>query len=205
MIKQLILLSVFFVLGCTTPGKVVVRSKPEAASVYLLDQKSGQAALIGKTPMSFDRKERASEGSDLIQLRIEKEGYEPRYAAVTTFGTEATYLDVQMQTPLLAKGEVREAFEKSRQLMEDVNRFLLSKRYTEALMAIEKVLQLDPKNAEGHAAKGSILYLMKDYEGATSSWTHALERNPSLDAVRESLIQLGNERPSRAPAGTGGN
>ena len=191
--------------ACTTPGKVVVRSKPEQASVYFLDQKSGQAALIGKTPMAFDRRQHAVDGQDLIQLRLEREGYEPRYAAVTTFGRETTYLDVTMVQPLVAKGEVREAFEQSRRLMEETNRMLLNKRFSEALISVEKVLQLDPKNAEAHAAKGSVLYLMKDYDGANSSWTRALELNPSFDTVRESLIHLTNERPSRGAASTGGN
>lgn len=190
--------------ACTTPGRVVVRSKPESASVYVLDKNSGQAALLGKTPMTFNRNDHSREGSDLIQLRIEKEGYEPRYAAVTSFGREATYLDVAMVQPLIAKGEIREAFEQSRRLMEEINRLLINKRFTEALIASEKILQLDPKNAEGHAVKGSVLYLMKDYDGANSAWTHALELNPSFDTVREGLIRLSNERPSRAPAASGG-
>lgn len=198
--------------GCATiksvlvpTGQVVVRSQPGQASVYYLDPKSGQGALIGKTPLTFAREEHARESSELIQLRIEKEGYEPRYAAVTAFGRETTYLDLTLVQPFVAKGELREAFEQARRGMEETNRLLLAKRYSEALIAVEKVLQLDPKNAEAQAAKGSVLYLMKDYEGASSSWTRALELNPSFDSVRESLIQLSNERPSRAPAATGGN
>lgn len=191
--------------ACTTPGKVVVRTTPENASVYFLDPKSGQAALIGKSPMTFDRRDHTHEGTDLIQLRVEKEGYDPRYAAVTAFGRETAYVDLTLKTPLVAKGELREAFEQSRRLMDETNRMLLNKRYSEALMSVEKILQLDPKNAEAHAAKGSVLYLMKDYEGAETAWTRALELNPSFDSVRESLIHLSNERPSRGTASVGGN
>jgi hypothetical protein len=193
------------ILSCTTPGKVVVRSKPENATVYFLDGKSGQSALVGKTPLTFDRSNANPNGNELIQLRIEKDGFEPRYAAVTAFGQETTFLDLTLQQPMVAKGEVRAAFEESRHLMEEVNRLLLNKRYSEALMATEKMLQLDPKNAEAHAAKGSVLYLMKDYDGASSSWTHALELNAAFDSVRESLIHLSNERPSRGSASVGGN
>jgi hypothetical protein len=197
--------STLILLSCTTPGKVVVRSKPESASVYFLDGKSGQSALVGKTPLTFDRSTAKQDGNDLIQLRIEKDGFEPRYAAVTAFGQETTFLDLTLQQPMIAKGEVRAAFEESRKLMEETNRLLLNKRYSEALMSVEKMLQLDPKNAEAHAAKGSVLYLMKDYDGASSSWTHALELNPAFDNVRESLIHLTNERPSRGAASVGGN
>ncbi len=186
-------------------GAVVVRTTPPNATVYYLDQKTGQGALVGKTPLTFNRHDHATEGNELIQLRIEKEGFEPRYAAVTAFGSETTYLDLTLQQPLVAKGELREAFEQSRRLMDEVNRLLLSKRFTEGLIAVEKVLELDPKNADAHAAKGSVLYLMKDYDGANSSWIHALELNPGMDSVRESLIQMSNERPSRSPAQTGGN
>ena len=198
-------------LGCASlssmfsGGAVVVRSQPPQASVYFIDSKTGQGALIGKTPLTFQRGDHAIAGNDLIQLRVEREGYEPRYAAVTAFGRETTYLDLVLSQPLVAKPDIREAFEQSRRLMEEANRLLLNKRFSEALMAVEKILALDPKNAEGHAAKGSVLYLMKDYDGAVSAWTRALELNPSFDSVRESLIQLSNERPSRGAASVGGS
>ena len=210
-----ILIAASIATGCSTlsslgldggaGGQVVVRTTPPSANVYFIDVKTGQTALIGKSPVTFSRKDHAQKESEVIQLRIEKEGYEPRYSAVTAFGRETTYIDMALTQPMLAKGEVREAFEQSRRLMDEVNRLLLGKRFSEALATVEKVIQLDPKNAEAHAAKGSVLYLMKDFDGANSAWTQALLINPAMDSVRENLIELSHERVRREPASTGRN
>lgn len=186
--------------GCASTGTVVVRSSPPDAQVYFVDPQSGQNALIGKTPLTFDRAQKAQKGSEVIQLRIEKEGYEPKYAAVASFGGETTFVDAQLASVGVAKGEVRQAFEMSRTLLSEANRLVLGKRFSEGLVRVEKVLEMDPKNFEAHAAKGSILYLMRDYDGARQSWSRALELNPGYETVRASLIELNLKNSERSPA-----
>jgi Flp pilus assembly protein TadD len=85
---------------------------------------------------------------------------------------------------------------------------VLGQRYSEALARVEKVIELDPRSAEALAAKGSILFLMRDFEGARDSWTRSLELNPSQASVREALLDLNIQlNVSRAPASnsSGGN
>jgi Flp pilus assembly protein TadD len=90
--------------------------------------------------------------------------------------------------------------------MIEANRLAAAKRFSEALVRVEKVLETDPKNDEAYAAKGSLMYLMKDYEGAQGAWRKALELNPSNDMVRASLVDLNlnMDAPNRSPAGAEG-
>lgn len=177
------------VIGCATSGTVVVRSEPPNAKVYYLDSESGQNALIGETPLTFVRSEHAK-GKEVIQLRVEKDGFEPRYSAVASFGGETTYVDLKLASVAVASAETRKAFELSRDMMTEANRLAAGKRFSEALTRVEKVIEVDPKNADAHAARGSILYLMKDPDGAKQSWTRALELNPGFESVRSSLMEL---------------
>ncbi|NJL24586.1 MAG: hypothetical protein HC902_05060 [Calothrix sp. SM1_5_4] len=56
-------LILLFQLGCATHGTVVVRTDPPEATVYLFDLKSGQNALLGKTPLTFSKKVGAVSGA----------------------------------------------------------------------------------------------------------------------------------------------
>lgn len=204
--KLIFVVLVLFLSACASTGKVVVRTDPPDTSVFLVDNQSGQNALLGKTPFSFDREIAAKKGSEVIQLRFEKEGFEPKYSAVASFGQQTTFLDVKMSSIAMASGEMRQAFELARSLLTEANRLVLNKRYSEALTRIEKLLEMDPKNAEAVAAKGSILYLMKDFEGAHQAWTKALELNPGYETVRASLVELNLQNSIlRTPTSQGGN
>jgi tetratricopeptide (TPR) repeat protein len=188
--------------GCASTGSVVVRSEPPAAKVFYVDLESGQSALIGETPLTFERNEHAK-GRDVIQLRIEKEGFQSTYSAVASFQSETTFVDVKLPSLLSSKAEVQQAFDASRTLLAEANRLVLAQRFSEALARVEKVIELDPRSSEALAAKGSILYLMRDFEGARVSWTRSLEMNPSQASVREAILDLSiqlNGSSSRMPA-----
>ncbi len=184
----------------TSAGMVVVKSEPSGAQVFVVDPKSGQSALIGETPLGFKRAERITPGSDVIQLRIEKDGFQSKVPAVAAFGGGTTYLQVQLSPAVVAKGEIRDSFEKARAHVSNMNRLVVTTRYSEALSEAERIIELDPKNAEAHAAKGSILYLMKDVDNARVSWSKALELNPNFESVRNSLIELNIDSNNRQPS-----
>jgi tetratricopeptide (TPR) repeat protein len=180
----------------------VVRSEPPAAKVFYVDIQTGQSALIGETPITFDRREQAK-GRDVIQLRLEKEGFQSTYSAIASFSGETTFVDVKLPSVMSAKTELQQAFEASRSLLAEANRLVLAQRYSEALARIEKVIELDPRSAEALAAKGSVLYLMKDFEGARQAWTNSLEINPGQAAVREAMLDLSVQLRGRMPASSG--
>ncbi len=186
--------------GCATVGSVVVRSDPPAAKVFFVDLETGQAALLGETPLTFNRREHAK-GRDVIQLRVEKEGFQSTYSAVASFSGETTFVDVKLPSILSAKAEVQQAFDAARTLLTEANRMVIAKRYSEALARIEKVIELDPRSADALAAKGSVLYLMRDFDGARQAWTKSLEMNPSQASVREAILDLSIQTSGgRSPA-----
>jgi tetratricopeptide (TPR) repeat protein len=189
--------------GCASTGSVVVRSEPPAAKVFYVDLDSGQSALIGETPLTFERRDQAK-GRDIIQLRVEKEGFQSTYSAVTSFSGETTFVDVKLPSIVSAKAEVQQAFDASRSLLLEANRLVLAQRFSEALARIEKVIELDPRSAEALAAKGSVLFLMRDFEGARQAWTNSLELNPSQASVREAMLDLSIQLSGgRMPASSG--
>lgn len=192
-------IALLLALGCASAGSVVVRSEPPAAKVFYVDIQTGQSALIGETPITFDRREQAK-GRDVIQLRLEKEGFQSTYSAIASFSGETTFVDVKLPSVMSAKTELQQAFEASRSLLAEANRLVLAQRYSEALARIEKVIELDPRSAEALAAKGSVLYLMKDFEGARQAWTNSLEINPGQAAVREAMLDLSVQLRGRMPA-----
>lgn len=202
MTRILLSISATVMVGCTSFGTVVVRSNPPDANVFIFDSKTGQNSLMGKTPMTFSKSLATGKQADVFQLRFEKEGFESKFAAVSAFGRETTYVDVKLSSTQSANSDVRRAFEVNRQLMIEANRLAAAKRFSEALVRVEKVLETDPKNDEAHAARGSLMYLMKDFDGARVAWQRALEINPSNDMVRSSLVDLNLNlvSPKRSPA-----
>lgn len=64
-----------------------------------------------------------------------------------------------------------------------------SKKFTEALQAVDHALSIAPNMAEAHYQKGSILHVQGDLTGATASYTRALQ----LDAnhVEALIAQIG--------------
>ena len=204
--RLLLCLASLQLVACATSGTVVVRSNPPDANVFMFDSNTGQSSLLGKTPVTFSKELAEEKHSDIFQLRIEKEGYESKFTSVAAFSRETTYVDLQLSSSLAVNNDLKKAFELNRQLMQEANRLASSKRFSEALTRVEKVLETDPKNDDAQAAKGSLLYLMKDFEGAQNAWKKALENNPSNEMVRSSLIDLNLslEGPKRSPANKGG-
>jgi tetratricopeptide (TPR) repeat protein len=176
--------------SCASTGSVIIESNPIDANVFWLDTKSGQSSLIGKTPLTFSKDLAKEKGSDVFQLKIEKEGFESKHTSVASFGHETTFLNIQLSSVHSANAELKKAFEVNRELLSEATRLASVKRFSEALSRVEKILQTDPKNDEAHAAKGSLLYLMKDYDGAETSWKKSLEINPANDIVRASIVDL---------------
>ncbi|MCB0367899.1 MAG: tetratricopeptide repeat protein [Bdellovibrionales bacterium] len=203
-LNPLISIMVLFLSACSTTSHVVIRSEPSAAKVFFIDKRTGQNALLGTTPISFERDFSNKNNDQIMQLRIEKDGFEPKNTAIASFGGQDTFVDIRLNTVASSKKEISDAFEKSRVLLSQINRLVLTNRYSEALLNIEKILELDPKNSEALSAKGSVLFLMKDFDGARKFWTQALDLNPNLENVRSSLIEMSLNGNNRMPATQGG-
>jgi len=65
------------------------------------------------------------------------------------------------------------------------------KDYNKALDEVKKAIDLAPKSSQAHALKGSIYYKMGLRKDAEVSWKKALEIDPNMTQVQESLNKLG--------------
>lgn len=176
--------------GCASTGTVVVRSEPSDAQVFMIDSRSGQSSLLGRTPLTVEKNLADDQNGQIFQLKIEKEGYEAKTAAVAGFSKETTFVDIKLNSLATVSNEIKKSFEQNRALLSEAIRLASASRFAEALARIEKILEVDPKNDEVMAAKGSLFYLMKDYDSAQAAWMKALEFNPNNDSVRSSLVDL---------------
>ncbi len=112
--------------ACSSLGTVVVRSNPPDANVYLFDPNTGQNAALGKTPLTFNKSLAKDTKSEVLQIRIEKEGFEAKHASVAAFGRQTTYVDIKLSSVLGANADLHRAFEVNRQLMLEANRLALA-------------------------------------------------------------------------------
>jgi len=84
--------------------------------------------------------------------------------------------------------------QKALALFSDATKHMLSaqalfyrKSYWKALEETNKAMSLVPSSAQAHALKGSIYYKMGRKKDAKKSWQQALQLDPSLTDVKESL------------------
>jgi len=71
------------------------------------------------------------------------------------------------------------------------------KKYSEAIEACNKALQIDPKDAEAYNCLGSIYCIMKEYNDAISAFQKALAINPAYSVASDNL-KLAKEAQSKA-------
>ncbi|MDE3058763.1 MAG: hypothetical protein KGJ59_12490 [Bacteroidota bacterium] len=74
--------------------------------------------------------------------------------------------------------------------LQEAQRLFSLKRYTEALVAINRSIDAAPNLALAHAIKGSVYYMLQNMNQAKISWEKALELDPSMDNVRAILYRL---------------
>lgn len=73
--------------------------------------------------------------------------------------------------------------------------FYLMKRDTEALLDIQRVLDLEPRHFGALAGRGLIYQRQKKFSAAREAFEDALKLNPGLDAVKDAIKEL--ERAER--------
>ncbi len=83
-----------------------------------------------------------------------------------------------------------ELFSKATKHMLNAQALFYRKSYWKALEETNKAVSLVPKSAQAYALKGSIYYKMGRKNDAKKSWQIALQLDPSLVDVKESLSRI---------------
>ena len=73
-------------------------------------------------------------------------------------------------------------------------RHFYQEEYRDALIAIDKAIDLNPNIALAYARRGSIYYKLGDLQRATMNWNIALKLDPEFEEIQELLLASKDER-----------
>jgi tetratricopeptide (TPR) repeat protein len=74
--------------------------------------------------------------------------------------------------------------------LQEAQKLFSERRYPQALAEINKSVDSAPNMALAYAVRGSIYYMLRQFQEAKSSWEKALELDPSMDNVRAILYRM---------------
>jgi Tfp pilus assembly protein PilF len=74
--------------------------------------------------------------------------------------------------------------------LQEAQTLFSERRYTQALVEINKSVEAAPNMALAYAVRGSIYYMLRQFPEAKQSWEKALELDPSMDNVRAILYRM---------------
>ena len=73
-------------------------------------------------------------------------------------------------------------------------RHFYQEEYRDALVEIDKAIDLNPNIALAYARRGSIYYKLGDFQRATMNWNIALKLDPEFEEIQELLLAYKEER-----------
>ena len=73
-------------------------------------------------------------------------------------------------------------------------RYFYEEEYRDALIEIDKAIDLNPNIALAYARRGSIYYKLGDFQRATMNWNIALKLDPEFKEIQELLLAFKEER-----------
>jgi len=77
-------------------------------------------------------------------------------------------------------------------------RYFYDEEYKDALLEIDKAIDLNPNIALAYARRGSIYYKLGDFQRATMNWNIALKLDPEFEEIQELLLAYKEERLNSA-------
>jgi tetratricopeptide (TPR) repeat protein len=195
------------VLGCSP--KIIVKSEPGEANVYVVTPEKGEKKLVGKTPIESEPakiRELLGEekGSDqYFELVVEKEKFKAERLLVPygAMGTLVTEVQVKM----------KEGVDEERTAMDLVQSLLLAqkfaslKEYERAVSEIDKILAQHPKFVRALAMKGAVYFVQKKWDESARWYEEALKIDPQLQESTDMLAKIkdareGKRQPAREQA-----
>jgi Tfp pilus assembly protein PilF len=66
-------------------------------------------------------------------------------------------------------------------------RYFYAEEYREALVEIDKAIEINPNIALAYARRGSIYYRLRDFQRATMNWNIALKLDPEFTEIQDLL------------------
>jgi tetratricopeptide (TPR) repeat protein len=173
-----------FIGGCAT---ITVDSVPSDAEVGVLLADEAAMRVIGRTPFKTDASELEALTNDAaVTLVVRRPGFQTQQFQVTSGMFSNTRL-----TPRLVPDLPRnfEGVNRIVALVLKGQRYLIERRYAEAVKTAEDIKRLNENVASAYEIEGSAHLLSNRYREAREAWTRVLEIEPD-NAEAKSMLSL---------------
>ncbi len=177
---------IFLCLGCsslTKTSQTTINTDPLGTSVYTV--KGQEKVLLGQTPFSFNWNDFVKDQDTVIQIALEKKGYEETFLFLNE---QFKKTDIEIKLNAIKQQDV---------VVDDVLDFFIAiqsevrnKNYEVALTKSKNLIEKFPNSKVVNELIGSIYYLMNQPQNALSYYERAILAEPQniyLQKIVESL------------------
>ncbi len=182
---------VFVLFGCAT-NTFKVNSDPLQADVYVVNPKTGDRKIIGKTPVNMPNEEfRTLVGEDIASgefytLVIEKPGFGTQSFSLpaSKFGTLVTNLDVKLK-----QGGVEKELRVAQEILDHLflaQKFANMSQFERAHIEIDKVLVPFPTFTRALSMRASIYFAQKNWPESLKWY----EETVKADSQAEEAVKM---------------
>jgi hypothetical protein len=178
--------------SCTSTPRVVVRSEPPGAEVWVKDRFTGTKSVLGNTPLEVSSSlvdwiiGPNSANTDFWEILVSKEGFQ----------TAQYYLPRQLASSIvgfnvkLVPGVDDERAKAIVERLFSAQRFAVKGDFEKAHREVDGVLLVWPRFARALSMRGSIFLIQRRYHDALDSFEGALQADAKLDEARRMVGEL---------------
>lgn len=213
------------VLLCLTsciPGMLSIKSTPDKAEVHSVSS-NGTSRVLGTTPLEIQIEDIFGPNDQSARLVIQKPGMYRESIVIPKSALPANH-DIQVKLTKLEKIEIEKIvgkecssqeqyqcpsvekadFSKLARGVATIQSLIAAKGYKDAEMQVNSLITSYPYVAVLHTLLGNSRYLARDFKGAHTAYTRALELDPQNVETRNILSKLQKLVATAAPVGQEG-
>ncbi|MCB0370324.1 MAG: tetratricopeptide repeat protein [Bdellovibrionales bacterium] len=179
---------ILFILLPACGSKMIIKSEPDGAQVFIKGSGGGKKQLLGATPLHLSMSDIESKvvvdpgAGEYYELVVEKDKWrtESIMIPVARFSTLETQLDIKLQSQ---ENEGRVASQMVQYLF-NAQKFAGFKEFDRAQVELDKALELDDHFVRALSMRGSIYYLQGNLDESLKWYEKALNIDSKLqDAI----------------------
>ena len=175
---QSILLVGLFCYAAGSWASFQVKSTPAEAEIFIQNTSGAQKVRIGVTPYDTQIEQILASyapGGNFI-IEVSKKGHEPYRVLVSLMGK--TKLELNVNLPIARDVELAKKFDFIVNRLFEAQRLARLKNYEDAMKILSEMEESFPEISAIFEMKGSVYYLMKDFQKSLSYYRRAFSLNP---------------------------
>jgi hypothetical protein len=183
--------------SCAHHSQLVVKSKPENATVSYFNTSSQSYETLGQTPLTLDPKSGKISQKELEQmsvLKVEREGYVTENILIPgdRLGSSEIVLNLKSSHEWINKdhNSISKVADEIARKLQLINRQTTSRNYRQAITLVDELLVKYPKTPVFYDIKGSLHVLSDEKDFARQSYQKSMELRPDNMKTREILESL---------------